>query len=66
MENRTHDSAVRAIQDRLAQVWIVEKTVERNSQEEVRDGAGVGEQHREVFNLTRLSIAKFLYSDDGT
>jgi len=50
-ENRIHDSSVRAIQDHLAQVWVVEKTEkERNSQKEVRDGAGVGrrglgEQH---------------------
>jgi len=42
-ENRIHDSVVHAIQDHLAQVWIVEKTEkERNSQKDVRDGAGVG------------------------
>jgi hypothetical protein len=57
-ENKIHDSAVRAIQDHLAQVWIIEKTEkERYSQKEVRDGAGVGrigggEQHCEVLNLT--------------
>jgi hypothetical protein len=59
-ENRIHDSAVRAIQDHLAQVWIIEKKEERNSHKEVRDGAGVGrrgEQHCYVFNLTTLSIA---------
>jgi len=49
-EIRIHDSAVRAFQDHLAQVWIIEKTEkERNRQKEVRDGAGVGrrggEQH---------------------
>ena len=42
-ENRIHDSAVRATQDHLAQVWIIVKTEkERNSQKEVRDGAGEG------------------------
>jgi hypothetical protein len=38
-----------------------------NSQEKVRDGAGVAaEQYWEVLDLTMLSIAKFLYCDDGT
>jgi hypothetical protein len=51
----------------LAQVWIIEKKEnERNSQKEIRDGAGVGrivgvggggEQHHEVFIYLTLSFA---------
>jgi hypothetical protein len=44
IETRIYDSGVHVIQDHLAQVvWIVEKTKERKRQEEIRDGAGGGE-----------------------
>lgn len=48
IQNSFPDSAVHAIQDHLAQVWIIEKTEkERNDQEYTRDGVGIGgeEQH---------------------